>query len=107
MSFEDYSIRCQDSGAFLQVTIGELRERLGYQKTRNRVLEEVSRKLTTEELGFFLLAKLDPELNRAPRAEQKIWLYRPNSCCCTKVADSALHPDRYDFSSVLHSIGHH
>lgn len=63
-----------DDEAIVVVTLGELRDSLGYGRLGRYVLDEIASKLEGEGLGYFPLDALDD--NAEPRGGQEVRLYR-------------------------------
>lgn len=77
------------NGNLLQVTLGELREALGYNRLGVRVLQEIASALSGEGLGYFPLWVLDA--NDTPRYENSLRVYKKGSAVGGAI-DAVLEP---------------
>ncbi|MFG2692968.1 hypothetical protein ACIHEI_34350 [Kitasatospora sp. NPDC051984] len=96
--------RCRQEGGLVEVTLGDLREELGYKKLGKWVLVEVAEALSKAKLGHFPPNMLDPQLNIEPRQWQTVWIYDRDSSPRAQVIDAVLHPDQHDVRAVLDGL---
>lgn len=96
--------RCRKEGGLIEVTLGDLREELGYKKLGKWVLVEVAEALTKAKLGHFPPDMLDPQLNIEPRQWQTVWIYDRDGSPRAQVIDAVLHPDRHDVRAALDGL---
>ncbi|MDH6608305.1 hypothetical protein M2164_003940 [Streptomyces sp. SAI-208] len=105
-SQEDDSIgkRCRQEGGLIEVTLGDLREELGYKKLGKWVLVEVAEALGKAKLGYFPPDMLDPHHNTEPRQWQTVWIYDRDGSPRAQVIDAVLHPDQHDVRGALDGL---
>ncbi|WP_280722417.1 hypothetical protein [Kitasatospora sp. MAA4] len=96
--------RCRASGGLLKVTLGELREELGYRRLGRYVLDEVAESLTEAGLGWFPSWRLSPRENDEPRKEQELWVFVRDAGLRCQVIDAIQDPDDSDVSAVLNGL---
>ena len=96
--------RCRAEGGLLEVTLGELREELGYKKLGRWVLAEVAEALQKARLGHFPTETLDPERNIEPRQWQTVWIYDRDGGIRAQVIDAVLSPDSHDVRAVMDGL---
>ncbi|WBB56110.1 hypothetical protein [Verrucosispora sp. WMMD573] len=86
------------------MSLGELRDELGYRKLGRWVLAEIADTLQATGLGFFPTHRLDAEINKEPRQWQTVWIYQRDEGPRARLIEAILHPDDYDVRGVLDSI---
>lgn len=97
-------VRCRREGGLIEVTLGDLREELGYKKLGKWVLVEVAEALGKAKLGYFPPEMLDPLLNTVPRQGQSVWIYDKDGGPRAQVIDAVLHPDKHDVRAALDGL---
>jgi hypothetical protein len=88
----------------IKVTLGELREDLGYKKLGRWVLTEITEALEAAGVGFFPPALLEADLNAEPRQWQTVWIYDRDGGPRARVVDAILSPDKHDVRAVLDGL---
>src|SRR3954452_20451855 len=96
--------RCRAEGGLIEVSLGELRQELGYKKLGKWVLVEVAEALNEDKLGYFPEEVLDPQHNTVPRQAQTVWVYENDGGLRAKVIDAVLHPDQHDVQAALEGL---
>lgn len=96
--------RCRAEGGLIEVSLGDLRQELGYKKLGKWVLVEVAEALGNNKLGYFPEGVLDPQHNTAPRQVQTVWIYENEGGPLAKVVDAVLHPDQHDVRAALDGL---
>ncbi|MFF0909731.1 hypothetical protein ACFWZW_03460 [Microbacterium enclense] len=89
-SMKDVASAVDENGDLLPVSLGELREALGYNRLGVRVLNEIAAKLAGEGLGFFPLDVLS-EQNDAPRYGDVVRVFKKGTAL-GQVVTSVLEP---------------
>lgn len=88
------------SGGIAKVTLGDIRDELGYARLGKTVLSEMNAHLAESGLGFFpgwVLSADNPE----PRQWQEIWLYQRDGSAKSVVLDAVSDPDNNDLVAAL------
>lgn len=96
--------RCRLVGGLLRVTLGELREELGYRRLGKYVLDEVAESLAAEGLGWFPAWRLSPRENAEPRKEHELWVFLRDDGLRCQVIDAIQAPDGFDIPTVLNGL---
>ncbi|MED7949220.1 hypothetical protein PUR61_05890 [Streptomyces sp. BE20] len=96
--------RCRLAGGLLRVTLGDLREELGYRRLGKYVLDEVADTLTEEGLGWFPAGRLSPRENGEPRKEQEVWVFLRDDGLRCQVIDAIQAPEGSDVPTVLNGL---
>ncbi|WP_199881467.1 hypothetical protein [Streptomyces sp. CB03911] len=96
--------RCRLAGGLLRVTLGDLREELGYRRLGKYVLDEVAETLTAEGLGWFPAWRLSPRENSEPRKEHELWVFLRDGGLRSQVIDAIQAPDGSDVPTVLNGL---
>ncbi|WP_030991764.1 hypothetical protein [Streptomyces sp. NRRL S-1813] len=94
----------EEGGGLTKITLGALREELGYRKLGKFILGEIGDSLEAEGLGFFPRATLDPRCNTEPRQWQEIWIYVRDNSTRARVLDAILYPEKVNVRSVLDGL---
>lgn len=89
-SMQDVAAAVEESGDLLPVSLGELREALGYNRLGIRVLNEIAEKLAGEGLGYFPLDVLS-DRNDAPRYGDVVRVFKKGTAL-GQVVTSILEP---------------
>ena len=76
-SMKDVAEAAKENGDLMPVTLGDLRESLGYNRLGVRVLAEISQKLANAGLGYFPRAVLDD--NEVPRFDHALRVFTKRS----------------------------
>ncbi|MFI6447531.1 hypothetical protein [Kitasatospora sp. NPDC050543] len=96
--------RCRVAGGLLRVTLGELREELGYRRLGKYVLDEVAESLTAEGLGWFPAWRLSPRANGEPRKEHEVWVFLRDDGLRCQVIEAIRTPGGFDVPGVLNGL---
>lgn len=99
--------RCRAEGGLIEVSLGDLREELGYKKLGKWVLVEVAEALGRDKLGYFPESMLDPQHNTAPRQAQRVWIYENDGGARARIINAVLHPDQRDVRAALDALADH
>jgi hypothetical protein len=101
---ETIAERCRGEDGLVEVSLGDLREELGYKKLGKWVLAEVEESLEKAKLGFFPTWILDPSRNTEPRQWQTIWVYERDGDLRAQVIDAVLHPEKHNVKEVMNTL---
>jgi hypothetical protein len=101
---EGVAARCRDDGGLTEVSLGDLREELGYKKLGKYVLAEVAESLEKARLGYFPVWTLDPVQNTEPRQGQTIWIYEKSDDLRAQVIDAVLHPEKHNVRGIMDGL---
>ncbi len=96
--------RCRLAGGLLRVTLGDLREELGYRRLGKYVLDEVAEALTEEGLGWFPAWRLSPRENCEPRQKHELWVFLRDGGLRCQVIEAIQAPDGFDVPTVLNGL---
>lgn len=94
----------REQGGLLETTLGDLRMELGYSRLGRWVLEEIADYLKNQDLGYFPVWKLEPEANKEPRKEQRLWLYSLDGSVRAQLLAAVLHPEDNDVFAALDGL---
>jgi hypothetical protein len=101
---EGIAARCRADGGLCEVSLGDLREELGYKKLGRYVLAEVAESLEKAELGYFPVGTLDPAQNTEPRQWQTIWIFERNNDLRAQVIGAVLNPDKHNVRMIMDGL---
>lgn len=76
-SMKDVAAATKENGHLMPVTLGDLREALGYNRLGVRVLGEIAQKLSSDGLGYFPSSVLDD--NEVPRFDHEVRVFTKRS----------------------------
>ncbi|WP_019357961.1 hypothetical protein [Streptomyces sp. AA1529] len=96
--------QCTAEGGLTRVTLGALREELGYRKLGSGVLTEIADELAETDLGYFPRETLDSRCNTVPRKEQGVWVYVRDGSTRAAVLDAVLYPERVNVRRILDGL---
>ncbi len=101
---EGIAAQCRADGGLTEVSLGDLREELGYKKLGRYVLGDVTEALEKARLGYFPDWLLDPARNTEPRQWQTIWIYEKNDDLRAQVLDAVLNPDKHNVRMIMDKL---
>lgn len=101
-SMKDLATRVDTEGGILPVSLGDLRETLGYDRLGVRVLGYIAAGLDGAGLGYFPLSVI--EENAVPRKEEVVRVYRKGSALA-RVVEDVLHPTEAGDDRLRESTG--
>lgn len=93
--------RVKAGGGIVKVTLGELRDELGYARIGKKILGTMSDHLTESNLGYFPGGTLNAQDNPEPRQWQEVWVYERDGSAKSAVLDAVADPDNHDLVSAL------
>lgn len=93
--------RVTDSGGITKISLGELRDELGYARIGKKILGTMSEHLSESNLGYFPGGTLDAEQNPEPRQWQEVWVYERDGSAKSAVLDAVADPDNHDLVAAL------
>lgn len=93
--------RVQGAGGITKITLGELRDELGYARIGKKILGTMSEHLTENNLGYFPGGTLDSEQNPEPRQWQEVWVYERDGSAKSAVLDAVADPENHDLVAAL------
>lgn len=97
--------QCRDAGGLLKTNLGKLRFEINYLRLGSGVLGEIREALEHQDLGYFPLDRLDPNVNTAPRQEHVLWVYdRSESSLIGRVVDAVLDPENNDVDAAFKGL---
>jgi len=96
--------RCVAEGGLMQITLGELREELGYRKLGKFILSEIVDELEGSDLGHFPHETLDSRCNTEPRQHHEVWVYVRDGSTRSAVLDAVLYPERVNVRRILDGL---
>ena len=97
--------RVADGGGIVKVTLGELRDELGYARIGKKILATMSNHLTESNLGYFPGGTLDGDENPEPRQWQEVWVYERDGSAKSAVLDAVADPENHDLVAALNMFG--
>ena len=97
--------RVQDNGGIVKVSLGELRDELGYARIGKKILATMSNHLTESNLGYFPGGTLDGDENPEPRQWQEVWVYERDGSAKSAVLDAVADPENHDLVAALNMFG--
>lgn len=92
--------RVKAQGGIAKVTLGELRDELGFARLGKTVLQTMAEHLSENSLGHFPAWVLTDE-NAEPRQWHEVWLYERDGSAASVVLDAVSDPDTHDLVSAL------
>lgn len=97
--------RVSKAGGVLKVTLGELRDELGYARIGKKILGTMGEHLTENSLGCFPGWVMDPEANPEPRQWQEVWIYERDGSAKSAILDAFSAPEEHDLGAALSAFG--
>ncbi|MGY5132282.1 hypothetical protein ACWGJW_07685 [Streptomyces nigrescens] len=94
----------EEGGGLTKITLGALREELGYRKLGKFILGEIADSLEAEGMGFFPRSMLDPRCNTEPRQWNEVWIYVRDNSTRARVLDAVLYPEKVNVRAVLDGL---
>lgn len=89
------------AGGIVKVTLGDLRDELGYARIGKKILGTMSNHLTENGLGYFPGGTLDAGANPEPRQWQEVWVYERDGSAKSAVLDAVADPENHDLVAAL------
>lgn len=96
--------RCVAEGGLMKITLGELREELGYRKLGKFILTEIVEELDGNDLGHFPHETLDSRCNSEPRQHHEVWVYLRDGSTRAAILDAVLYPERVNVRRILDGL---
>lgn len=93
--------RVNEAGGLLKITLGDLRDELGFSRLGKHVLGRMAQHLTVNNLGFFPTDFLDPEWNDEPRQWQELWVFIEDGSPRAAVLRAVGNPEEFDLIGAL------
>jgi len=93
--------RVKASGGITKITLGELRDELGYARIGKKILVTMSEHLSESGLGYFPGGTLDGDANPEPRQWQEVWVYERDGSAKSAVLDAVSDPENHDLVAAL------
>lgn len=93
-----------EAGGLVKVTLGTLREEMGYGRLGKHVLTNLEQHLTENGLGYFPLEMLDPILNESPRQWQEIYVFVDDESPKANVFKAVADPENYSLVEALDEL---
>lgn len=90
-----------EAGGIVKVSLGTLRDELGFQRIGKKVLGTMSDHLTESGLGYFPGGTLDEDSNPTPRQWQEVWVYERDGSAKSAVLDAVADPETHDLVAAL------
>lgn len=91
----------QENGGIVKVSLGTLRDELGFQRIGKKILAKMSDHLTESNLGYFPGGTLDEDSNPEPRQWQEVWVYERDGSAKSAILDAVANPDENDLVAAL------
>lgn len=96
--------RVADSGGLVKVTLGELRDEMGFSRIGKHVLSAMADHLDRVGLAAFPTGTLDPEENSVPRQWQELWVYRDDNSARAAVFRAMDDPHKEHLIEALNNL---
>lgn len=93
--------RVEEAGGVTKITLGDLRDELGYARIGKRILGTMSEHLSENGLGYFPGGTLDAKANPEPRQWQEVWIYERDGSAKSAVLDAVAFPESHDLVAAL------
>ena len=93
--------RVREAGGITKISLGELRDELGYARIGKKILGTMSAHLEENGLGYFPGGTLNSEQNPEPRQWQEVWIYERDGSAKSAVLDAVADPDNHDLVAAL------
>lgn len=92
-----------DGGGLVKVTLGELRDEMGYHRLGKHVLTSMEQHLTENKLGYFPTDVLDPIINSEPRQYQELFVFVDDDSPKAEIFRAVADPEEH---SLVEAIDH-
>lgn len=96
--------RVREAGGLLKITLGDLRDELGFSRLGRHVLGRMAMHLSVNNLGFFPTDLLDPDANVEPRQWQELWVFIDDGSARAEVLKAIGNPEEFDLVSALDNL---
>lgn len=93
-----------DNGGLVKVTLGNLRDEMGYHRLGKHVLSSMEAHLSENGLGFFPVEVLDPIVNNEPRQWQEINVFVDDDSPEAEVFRSIADPDAHSLVDAVRNL---